>query len=261
MLSRRSLLAIAAISATIGFSSAALADTLGDITSRGTIRVAVPQDFPPFGSVGTDMAPQGYDIDVANLIGEKLGVKVELVPVTSANRVPYLQTNKVDLVISSLGKNPDREKVIDFSTAYAPFFNGVFAPDSVTVAKAEDLAGKTIGVTRGAVEDLELTKVAPADTTIKRYEDNNGTISAFLAGQVEAVATGNVVAAAILAKNPPKRPELKFLIKNSPCYIGLNKEQPALLEKVNAIIATAKTDGSLNTIAQKWLKTDLPKDL
>ncbi|MGG2479141.1 transporter substrate-binding domain-containing protein, partial [Rhizobium sp. BR5] len=73
------------------------------------------------------------------------------------------------------------------------------------------------------VEDLELTKVAPSDTTIKRYEDNNGTISAFLAGQAEVVATGNVVAAAILAKNPPKRPELKFLIKNSPCYIGLNK--------------------------------------
>ncbi|EGL64747.1 ABC transporter, substrate binding protein (amino acid) [Agrobacterium sp. ATCC 31749] len=261
MFSRRSLLAIAAVSVTLGFSPSAFADALSDISSRGTIRVAVPQDFPPFGSVGTDMAPQGYDIDVANLIGEKLGVKVELVPVTSANRVPYLQTNKVDLVISSLGKNPDREKVIDFSTAYAPFFNGVFAPDSVTVAKAEDLSGKTIGVTRGAVEDLELTKVAPADTTIKRYEDNNGTISAFLAGQVEAVATGNVVAAAILAKNPPKRPELKFLIKNSPCYIGLNKEQPALLEKVNAIIATAKTDGSLNTIAQKWLKTDLPKDL
>lgn len=133
MFSRRSLLAIAAISATIGFGPVAFADALSDITSRGTIRVAVPQDFPPFGSVGTDMAPQGYDIDVANLIGEKLGVKVELVPVTSANRVPYLQTNKVDLVISSLGKNPDREKVIDFSTAYAPFYNGVFAPDSVAV--------------------------------------------------------------------------------------------------------------------------------
>src|SRR5690606_39112774 len=171
----------------------AVASALDDVLKNGVLKVAVPQDFPPFGSVGKDMKPQGYDIDVANLIGEKLGVKVELVPVTSANRVPYLQTNKVDLVISSLGKNPDREKVIDFSTAYAPFFNGVFAPDSVAMAKAEDLSGKTIGVTRGAVEDLELTKVAPADTTIKRYEDNNGTISAFLAGQVEAVATGNVV--------------------------------------------------------------------
>ena len=153
------------------------ADALAGIMERGVLRVAVPQDFPPFGSVGTDMAPQGYDIDMANLIGEKLGVKTELVPVTSANRIPYLQTNKVDLVISSLGKNAEREAVIDFTSAYAPFFNGVFAPADVTVAKAEDLAGMTIGVTRGAIEDLELTKIAPSDATIKRYEDNNGTIS------------------------------------------------------------------------------------
>lgn len=261
MISRRFFVAMAAMAAAIVFGGIAHADTLSDVTERGTLRVAVPQDFPPFGSVGTDMAPVGYDIDMANLIAEKLGVKVELVPVTSANRIPYLQTNKVDLVISSLGKNPDREKVIDFSIAYAPFYNGVFAPAEFAATKPEELAGKTIGVTRGAVEDLELTKVAPGDTVIKRYEDNNGTISAFLSGQVEAVATGNVVAAAILARNPPKRPELKFLIKNSPCYIGLSKEQPALLEKVNGIIAAAKTDGSLNAIARKWLGTDLPTDL
>ncbi|MDR9780623.1 transporter substrate-binding domain-containing protein [Rhizobium redzepovicii] len=261
MLTIRVFFAIATLAAGLGFGSASRADALADITSRGTLRVAVPQDFPPFGSVGTDMAPMGYDIDVANLIAEKLGVKTELVPVTSANRVPYLQTNKVDLIISSLGKNAEREKVIDFSTAYAPFFNGVFAPADVSVAKAEDLTGKSIGVTRGSVEDLELTKIAPADATIKRYEDNNGTISAFLSGQVDTIATGNVVAAAILAKNPPKRPELKFLIKNSPCYIGLNKEQAALLEKVNGIIGAAKTNGALNAISQKWLGTDLPSDL
>jgi polar amino acid transport system substrate-binding protein len=254
-----------ALAAVVGMamapSSQARADALSDIGARGTVRIAVPQDFPPFGSVGADMTPQGYDIDIANLIGEKLGAKVEIVPVTSANRIPYLQTNKVDLVISSLGKNPDREKVIDFSEAYAPFYNGVFAPADVAVAKAEDLAGKTIGVTRGAIEDLELTKVAPASVEIKRYEDNNGTISAFLSGQVEVIATGNVVAAAILEKNPPKRPELKFLIKNSPCYIGMNKEEPALMAKVNGIIAAARSDGVLNAISQKWLKVDLPAEL
>ena len=74
------------------FAGIAAAAALEDITSRGTIRVAVPQDFPPFGSVGTDMTPSGYDIDMAMLIGEKLGVDVEIVPVTSANRIPYLQT-------------------------------------------------------------------------------------------------------------------------------------------------------------------------
>lgn len=253
--------AVAMVATLAGWSAPSQADALADITARGTLRVAVPQDFPPFGSVGTDLAPQGYDIDMAKLIAEKLGVKAELVPVTSANRIPYLQTNKVDLVISSLGKNPERAAVIDFTAAYAPFYNGVFAPGNVAVTKIEDLSGMTIGVTRGAVEDLELTKIAPADLTIKRYEDNNGTISAFLSGQVEVVATGNVVAAAILAKNPPKRPELKFLIKNSPCYIGLNKNEAALLAAVDKIIADAKADGTLNAIAQKWLGTDLPADL
>lgn len=98
------------------------ADALEDITKAGTIKIAVPQDFPPFGSVGADLSPKGYDIDMANLIAKGLGVNAQIIPVTSANRIPYLQTKKVDAVISSLGKNPDREKVIDFSAAYAPFF-------------------------------------------------------------------------------------------------------------------------------------------
>lgn len=257
---RRSFLLLAAMLA-LGATGPQAHAELADITARGTIRVAVPQDFPPFGSVSLDMAPQGYDIDVAKLIAEKLGVKVELTPVTSANRIPFLQTNKVDLVISSLGKNPDREKVIDFSVSYAPFFNGVFAPDSVAVAKVEDLSGKSVGVTRGSVEDLELTKIIPSDATVKRYDNNNGTISAFLSGQVQVVATGNVVAAAILERNPPKKPQLKFLIKNSPCFVGFNKEQPALKAKIDEILTAAKADGSMNAISQKWLKTELPKDL
>ena len=111
------------------------------------------------------------------------------------------------------------------------------------------------------MEDLELTKIVGPETTVKRYEGNNGTISAFLSGQVDLVATGNVVAAAILARNPPKKPEMKFLIKNSPCYIGLNKDEPELLEAVNAILVNAIKDGQLNAISNKWLGTDLPADL
>jgi len=242
-------------------STAAQADVLESVQKAGVLKVAVPQDFPPFGSVGSDLKPQGYDIDMAELIGKELGVKVELIPVTSTNRIPYLTTGKADLVISSLGKNPDRAKVIDFSEAYAPFFNGVFGQKDAMVAKAEDLSGKVVGVTRGSVEDLELTKIAPKDVTIKRFEDNNGTISAYLTGQVQLVATGNVVAAAVNKMTDLRALSSKFLIKNSPCYVGVNKGEAALLAKVNSIIAKAKSDGSLEAISQKWLQQPLPAGL
>jgi len=95
---------------------------LDNIQKTNLIKIAIPTDFPPYGFVGIDLKPQGLDIDMANYIAAKMGVKIELVPVTSANRIPYLQTKKADLVISTLGKNAEREKVIDFTSAYSPFF-------------------------------------------------------------------------------------------------------------------------------------------
>src|SRR5437868_14817550 len=149
---------------------------LDGITKSKTVKIAVPTDYPPYGFVGPDMAPQGLDVAVAQLIAAKLGAKVELVPVTSANRIAYLQTKKADLVISTLGKNPDREKVINFSAAYAPFYQAVFAAKSLPIKSWADLAGKSVAVTRGAMEDQELAKVAPSTLEYKRFEDNNATI-------------------------------------------------------------------------------------
>ncbi|CAB3697102.1 amino acid ABC transporter substrate-binding protein (PAAT family) [Paraburkholderia sp. GV068] len=257
---RRTLLAALLASPVLAVTVPAHADTLDNIAKAGVLKVAVPEDYPPFGSVGPDMKPQGYDIETAALLAKSMNVKLELVPVNSANRIPYLQTNKVDLVISSLGKTPDREKVIDFSTAYAPYYQGVFGPADVKVSGPADLTGKTVGATRGALEELGLTQMAP-NATIKRFEDNNATIAAFLSGQVQLIAAGNIVAAAILAKNPPRRPEPKFVIKNSPCFVGMNKNEPRLQQKVNAAIAQAKQDGTFNTMSKKWFGAALPADL
>ncbi|CAI0843231.1 Sulfate starvation-induced protein 7 [Serratia plymuthica] len=241
--------------------ASAMADQLQEIQQRGALRVAVPQDFPPFGSVGTDLQPQGYDIDMAHYLADKMKLKLQLVPVTSANRVPYLQTNKVDLVISSLGKNPEREKTIAFSRAYAPFFLGVFGPKEAVLGDAAQLDGKTVGVTRGAVEDMVLSDTAPKGAQIKRYEDNNTTLSAYLSGQVQYIATGNLVVSAIARQNPTKAPVAKFMLKDSPCFVGLRLGEPALKAKVDELIEQALKDNTLNGLSEKWLKAPLPANL
>jgi len=252
------ILAAAFALATAVLATQAQADALDSIMAAKVIKVAVPQDFAPFGSAGLDLKPQGYDIDMGNLIAKALGVKAEIIPVTSANRIPYLQTHKADIVISSLGKNAEREKVIDFSAAYAPFFSGVFGTKDIKVASPADLKGKTIGATRGAIEEQELSKTAPPDATIKRFEDNNATIAAFVSGQVDLIATGNTVAAAIAEKVPARAPTLQFVIKDSPCYIGLNKDEPKLLAKINEIITQAKASGEIGKLSETWLKAPLP---
>jgi polar amino acid transport system substrate-binding protein len=226
---------------------------LDNVMKSKTIRIAIPTDYPPYGSVDKTMKPMGLDIDMAELIGARLGVKVELLPVTSANRIPYLQTNKADLVISTLGKNAEREKVIDFTSAYAPFFQGVFGPKSLNIKTFADLAGKTVATTRGAMEDQELAKVAPASLEYRRFEDNSATIAAFVAGQTQTIAASGAVAAEMITRNPQLNAEFKLLLKDSPCFVGVSKGEEALKAKVNEIIAGAKKDGTLDAMSKKWL--------
>jgi polar amino acid transport system substrate-binding protein len=249
---RQWMLSAAAISLS-ALSFTAQADALSRVTSSGVLKVAVPADFPPYGFVGTDLKPQGLDIDMAAHIAKAMGVKLELLPVTSANRIPYLQSAKADLVISTLGKNAERQKVIDFTAAYSPFFQGIYGPKDMTVKGFADLAGKTIAVTRGAIEDQELTKVAPSATEIKRFEDNNATISAFVSGQTQLVATGVSVAENMMKRNPSLGAQYKLLLKDSPNFIGVAKGEDALRTKVNDIIAAAKTSGAIDAMSQQWL--------
>jgi polar amino acid transport system substrate-binding protein len=241
--------------------SGAHADALADIQKRGVLRVAVLQDSAPYGSVTSDLKLQGLDIDVATLVAKKIGVKVEMIPVTSANRIAYLQTHKADIAIATLGKNAEREKVISFSQPYAPYNNAVFGPASLKVTGAADLAGKTIGVARGTFEDLQLTETAPPTATIKRYDDNNGMISAYVSGQVQLGGGGDFVGVALSEKLPSNKPVLKYILHESACYVGIVKDEPALLAKVNEALTAAKKSGELNSIVQKWLHIPMPDSM
>lgn len=237
------------------------ADALADVKKAGVLRIAVPQDFPPFGSVDANLELRGLDIDVARLLAKGLGVKAELIPVSSANRIPYLQTRKADVIISTLGKNPEREKVIAFSQPYSPFNNGLFGPPGAKITGPADLADQTVGVARGTFEDTLLTDSVPKSTNMRRFEDNNTLISAYLSGQVKIIGTGDFVAASIGEKDPSNKPALKYVIQESRCLVGLNRDEPALMAKVNEVLTAAKKSGELNAIIVKWLNVPLPQKL
>jgi len=236
------------------------ADELDDIAKAGVLKVGIFEDFPPFSSAGTDMKSQGYDIDVVNILAKALNAKPEFVGITGQNRIPFLTEHKVNLLLS-VGKSAEREKIIDFTDPYAPYYIAVLGPKSVAVSGPADLKGKSIAVNRGTLEDTSLTAVAPPDADIKRFSDYNGVISAFLSGQVQLMVVGNDVGASILAKHPAIEPEQKFQLMNSPDHIALNKNQPRLKQKVNEVIAQIKKDGSLNDISKKWLMLPLTGDL
>jgi polar amino acid transport system substrate-binding protein len=251
---------LACASALCAIAPAAHADALDNISKSGTVRIGVFEDYPPFGSIGPDMKPQGYDIDMAALIGKALNAKVELVQVTGDNRMAYLADHKTDMLLS-VGQTPERAKVIDFSQAYAPYYLAVFGPKNLAVKGPADLAGKTVAVARGTLEDLSVSKAAPPSATIKRFDDPNGAIAAFLSGQAQLLVVGNDVGATIIARHPSIDPEQKFSLFSSPDHIGLNKNEPRLMQKVNDAIGSAKKDGTLNTISQKWLRAPLPTNL
>ena len=225
---------------------------LDKILATGVVRIAVPEDLPLYGSAGAERKLEGYDIDVAQLLAKDLGVKLELVPVKSVDRIPSLMTGRVDLVIANLGISPERAKSIAFSSPYAPFSSGVFGPVNVNVKSTADLQGKKVAVTRDTLEDQELSKIAPKDAQILRFEDNNGTISAFLSGQVDVIVTGSSIAAGIAKKNPDKKLESKLVLKESPSGIGLRRNEPELLNWVNVFVFHKKLSGELDQLSRKW---------
>ncbi len=244
-------LSAALLGAAIG--QTASAATLAEIEAHKSINIGVQTDYPPYGYIGSTMRPEGLDIDTAELIAQKLGVKLNIVQLTSPARIPALQSGKVDLVIAAMGKNPEREKVVDFSIAYAPFYSGLYAAKSLPVKSFADTAGKTVAVTRGSIQDNALDKVLPKGATVHRYEDDTSTVQSFVSGQNQILATSASVAGVAMKKNPQLNAEYKVLLTSIPCYIGVGKGNKELLAKVDDILRAAKTDGTLNGFSMKYL--------
>lgn len=252
-------LAGAAVIVAAAFSGPAMAADLQDILSAGKVRIGVPIDVPPFGFVDENNEPTGLDVDVANMIGEALGVEVELQQITGANRIPYLVTDRLDLVISAMGATPERAQQIAFSSPYSALAIGVFGPDSIDVSAPEELGDQVIAVARGTTQDLELTAAAP-DANIQRFDDDATAAAAFLSGQAQLFATANVVAKDLMDNNADLELNAKFILRYSPTHIGIQQGNPELLRWLDTFVFYHHTTGKLSENTEKWLGQPLPEN-
>jgi polar amino acid transport system substrate-binding protein len=236
----------------------ASAQTLEEIKKKGEINVGLLVDFPPYGTTNAKNQPDGYDADVARLLAKDLGVKLNLVPVTGPNRIPFLLTNKVDLLVASLAITPERAKQVQFSKPYSAATIVLLAPKKDNIKGAADLKPLKVGVARASTQDIAVTQMAPQGTEIRRFDDDASAMQALMSGQVDAIGCSTTVAAQI-NKRAPDKFEPKFTLKQQEMAIAMRPGQEPLLKTVNDFVAKETASGELNKLYRKWLDTDLPK--
>ena len=249
----------AALAAGVALSGAA-AQTVEEIKSRGTINIGMLVDFPPFGIMNEQGQPDGYDADVAKLLAEDMGVAVNIVPVTGPNRIPYLLSGQVDILVASLGITPERAEQVDFSDGYAGIEIFVFGDVNTEVTEAADLSGKSVGVARASTQDTAITEIAPQDANIQRFDDDASAVQALLSGQVPLMGASNVVIAQIESV-ASDRFDTKFSLRRQSQGITTRPGQTELMEYINAFLGKVKESGQLNELHEKWVGGPLPEFL
>jgi polar amino acid transport system substrate-binding protein len=243
-----------AATATIG---TARAVTPAEIKSRGKIIVGIQGDNPPWGFVNTSGQQEGFDADIARLFGKELGVEVEFMPLAVANRIPALTSGRVDILFATMAMLPDRAKGVQFSKPYVANIIGLVAAKTTEIKTNEDMAKVTIGVPSSSVQDTQVTKNAPAGTTIRRFADDAANIQALLSGQVQAVGANMFYVDRLNQAKPDTfENKLEFSrLYNGACTRLGEKEINAA---ANAFIDKIRANGELKAVYNKWIKLDPP---
>ncbi len=237
------------VASIFAFGSGAAHAELQDIRDAKKIRIALDTGSPPYGFMGSDLKPTGSDVETARLLAKDLGVDLEIVQVTSPNRIPFLQSGKADIVLASLSVTPEREKVIDFSVPYAQILAVVAAPEAAKIGNFADLKGVRVATTRGSNNDKVVTTGAP-DARIVRFDDDATLVTALVSGQADTIATSPAILSAILAKDPKKDLKTKFVMQSVPLGIGLRKNEPELKAWINDWIG--KNQNQLTELHKKF---------
>ncbi len=238
------------------------ASTLDDILARGELKVGISGDFAPYSTVDASNNWSGIDPDLAKLIADALGVKLAIVQTEGPNRLPYLLSGKVDIVISVLGITLDRAKQIAFSKPYSVIEVGIFAPKDKKIVAVGDLVGQRIAVQRDASHAQLVNKIAPQGAKVLTFDNEVGQILAVANDQADAIAGGPDLIEKVNKARPGADTELKLVLHRQYNAVGIRREDTDLLRFINTVITynTVSTDALAKLQTKYFGKplTDLP---
>jgi polar amino acid transport system substrate-binding protein len=246
---------------TVAAGTPAHADAWDTIVKAGVVRISIDPAAPPYSAKDAQLAFAGSEVDVALLLAKDLGFKPEIVSTNPASRIPYVLTDKTDLVISTLSITPEREKVVDFSVPYSGIQVIVGAPRAIPLARIDDLVGRKVAVVRGSTNDTELTRAARPGTEIVRFDDDATAVTAVLSGQAEFYCTAPALLLPINRQKPELAMEPKLVVKTNLTGIGMRKNEPRLKARIDEWVRENLRNGKLNAIYRKYHNADLSPDV
>ncbi|HWT63224.1 MAG TPA: transporter substrate-binding domain-containing protein [Ochrobactrum sp.] len=230
-----------------------------EIKAKGVAVIGVQMDQFPWGFIDENGKNGGFDIDVANLIAEELGVEVKFERVTGQNRIPLLTNGMVDFLVPSMTITPERAKVIQFVLPYSANDITVWGKKDAEIKSNKDLANYTIGVNRGSAFEPILKKAAPAGTKIKGFDDDATTVQALLSGQVDAILGSLTYGLVIDSTGNGDKYVRKYKAADNIQAMAVRKGDQAMLDFLNDFVTRHNADGSLDTLYKKWIGVDRPK--
>ncbi|AYD41089.1 amino acid ABC transporter substrate-binding protein [Clostridium fermenticellae] len=244
-----------------GQSKSSSDSSLDNIKKAGVIKIGLEDSFPPMEFRNNKNELKGFDIDMANAIGKKLGVKTEFVPTDFNGIILALKTGKFDAIISGLSITDERKKEIAFSEPYLMDSQIIIVKNGNTaIKKADDLKGKTVGVGLGTTSENVAAKMKGLKE-VKKYDKTTEELQDLLIGRIDAVVVDEPVGRYYLSASDKKG---KYLVLNDnltkePMGIGFKKENKDLQSAVQKAVNELKKEGELSKLSIKWFGTDIYK--
>lgn len=228
------------------------------IKDDGVLRVGVKCDYPPSGYLTMSGEHVGIEVEMARQIAEyAFGSKdaIEFTCVTSANRVPTLVGNKVDLVIATMGINPSRAEVVAFSNPYAWGASSVIVPSDSDIESMSELEGKKVGLIKGAWQVPWFEKNMP-NVEMVQLNTVGAILQAMMQGRIAAYAHDLNVQLALVQKNDKLRlldDRYKIGVRGA----AMRKGEDEWVAYVNAALARMADEGRFEGWLREYVEPEL----